>query len=191
MYHIHKVIALSAALLSSCVSLREYTELSQDKHRADSIGAARIEMLEERLRQVSSSRLALLQDTLRLSIRLDSMRGCYSRLLRGSDNENAVAMSRLNESRSRLVERERRMDEQAESLGVARKRLAEIQGRLTECEISLAGYEVAAERLRAAIDGGDSTAVADAVGKLLSLTEHEAHENEETINDCNDDKTGL
>ncbi len=202
MYHNHNTIyiaVIASALLSSCVSLRQYTELSQDKHRADSVSAARIEMLEGRLRQVSSSRLALLQDTLRLNRQLDSMRGCYLRLLRGSDSENAMVVSRLKESRSRLAERGRRMDEQAESLVTVQKHLAETQGKLVEREILLAEqqrqicdknamlrnaeekaeamartideYGAATEQLRLAMERDDSTGVADAVQRLSSLSE--------------------
>ncbi|MDE6483564.1 MAG: hypothetical protein K2L01_07405 [Rikenellaceae bacterium] len=216
MYHNHKPIymaVIAATLFSSCVSLRQYTELSQDKHRADSVNSARIEVLEERLRQLSSSRLALLRDTLRLSRQADSIRGCYLRLLRGSDSENAVVMSRLKDSRSRLAESGRRIDEQAETLGSVQRRLAEVRGELLDKELllsrqeyllndksvrlreatdkieSLTGvidrYGDAAKRLLSAVEANDSTAVADALGELLSLS------HESTINDCNDDKTGL
>ena len=149
--------------------------------------------------QVSSSRLALLQDTLRLNRQLDSMRGCYLRLLRGSDSENAMVVSRLKESRSRLAERGRRMDEQAESLVTVQKHLAETQGKLVEREILLAEqqrqicdknamlrnaeekaetmartideYGAATEQLRLAMERDDSTGVADAVQRLSSLSE--------------------
>ena len=188
MYHNHNTIyiaVIASALLSSCVSLRQYTELSQDKHRADSVSAARIEMLEGRLRQVSSSRLALFQ--------------AHLRLLRGSDSENAMVVSRLKESRSRLAERGRRMDEQAESLVTVQKHLAETQGKLVEREILLAEqqrqicdknamlrnaeekaeamartideYGAATEQLRLAMERDDSTGVADAVQRLSSLSE--------------------
>lgn len=201
MRHNHKTIYLAAmatALFSSCVSLRRYTELSQDKHRADSVSTARIEMLEERLRQVSSSRLALLQDTLRLSRRIDSLQGCYVRLLRGSDSENAAVLARLNESRSRLAERGRRMDEQADSLVTVLGRLQETRDRLAEREILLAEqerrlddksamlrrandrieamermldeYDALAGQLRMAMERGDSAAVSEAVGRLSSLS---------------------
>lgn len=202
MYHNHKTIYMAAAvatLFSSCVSLRQYTELSQDKHLSDSVSTARIEMLEERLRQVSSSRLALLQDTLRLSRRIDSLQGCYVRLLRGSDSENAAVTARLKESRSRLAERGRRMDEQADSLVTVQRCLQDTQDKLAEREILLAErerqlgdkaatlrkvtekvevmerildeYGVAVEQLRSAMEHGDSAAVSEAVGQLSSLSE--------------------
>ena len=196
MYHGHKAIYIAAAvamLLCSCVSLRKYTELSQDKERSDSINKVRIEALEGRLRQTVSSQLALLQDTLRLSLRLDSMRQCYERLLRGTDSERAVAASRLRDSRSRLSERLRR-EQKSDSLDVLLKRLAEAEERLREKERlteeyaallsearkredfalrMLGRYDTAAMRLRTALLTNDTTGRGEAIAAMSLLRDEE------------------
>lgn len=134
-------LSVTTICATSCVSLRQYTELTQEKHATDSVNTRKIDSLECRLREVSASRLELLQDTLRLNRELRLVNRSYKQLLAGSTTESMTTVNRLKESRAKLNERNRMFEEQSERLNATQEQLDMSNSQLERLQAQLSAKQ--------------------------------------------------